>query len=425
MTIHKLARYAVILVACLGAGLADHARIYAQTENPKAIRVFGQPDFVSNDPNHGAAVDANGLNFPLGLVIDGKGGIYVADRNNNRVLYFANDGDTKAARVYGQFGNFATNVPNNDGRGNPGAPGAENLNMPTAVALDSKGGLYVLDRDNHRVLHFANNGDTKADRVYGQFGNFTTNVINNDGKGSTGAPSAENLGRFLLGIAIDSKDDLYVSDSSNNRVLYFANDGNTKAVRVYGQFGNFTTNLHNNDGTGKAGLPSADNLTFPRGLAVDSKGGLYVADRDNHRVLHFANNGDTKADRVYGQFGSFTTNAPNNNGFGETQNGAASAENLFSPRGIALDNKDGLYVSDTNNNRILYFANDSDTKADRVYGQFSSFTMNVLNNGGKNTPKLPSAENLAGPQYVAVGPDGKLYISDTVNNRLLVYEKIG
>ena len=139
-------------------------------------------------------------------------------------------------------------------------------------------------------------------------------------------------------------------------------------------------------------------------------------------MLYFAPDGDTKADKVYGQFGSFNTNAPNNNGQGETQNGAPSAENLFSPRGVALDTSGGLYVSDANNNRIVYFAPDGDTKADRVYGQFGNFNMNALNNGGKNTPKLPSAENLAGPQYVAVGADGKVYVSDTVNHRLLVYD---
>ena len=39
---------------------------------------------------------------------------------------------------------------------------------PTAFCrADSRGGLYVADRDNHRVLYFANDGDTTADWVFG------------------------------------------------------------------------------------------------------------------------------------------------------------------------------------------------------------------------------------------------------------------
>ena len=207
------ARYLVPLVVCLVVSVAIGLRhSFAQTAGPKAVQVFGQPDFSSNDSNHNMPPAADGLNFPLGLTVDGKGGIYVADRNNNRVLYFAPDGDTKADRVYGQFGSFTVNVKNNDGKGGSGAPSAENLNMPASVTLDSKGGLYVTDRDNHRVLYFGPDGDTKADKVYGQFGSFTTNAINNGGKGEAGKPSVENIGLFSLGVAVDSSDGLYVSD---------------------------------------------------------------------------------------------------------------------------------------------------------------------------------------------------------------------
>ncbi len=389
--------------------------------SPKSDRVFGQPDYASNDANRGGAVGPDTLNFPLGLVIDSKGGFYVADRGNNRVLYFGSIGDTKATHVYGQYGNFTTNVKNNDGKGGSGTPSADNLNLPVAVALDIKGGLFVVDRDNHRVMHFPA-GSTTADHVYGQFGSITSGLLNNDGKGGSGGPNAENLGLFALGVTVDSKDGVYVSDSMNNRVLYFANDGSTKAIRVYGQFGNFNSAVKNNDGKGVLGLPNANSLNFPRGLALDSKGGLFVADRDNHRVLHFPA-GSTTPDRVYGQTGSFTTGVLNNNGQGDTGSGAATADNLFNPRGLSIDSGDGLYVADSGNSRVLYFANDGNTTADRVYGQYGQFTMNAVNNDGKNVSKLPSAGNLAGAQYISVGANGRLYVSDTNNNRVLVFEK--
>ncbi|MBZ0305157.1 MAG: hypothetical protein K8I82_03730, partial [Anaerolineae bacterium] len=133
--------------------------------NPTALAytpvgVFGQPDFNSGGANQNGAAGANTLNYPLGMVMDESNGLYVADRNNHRVLYFANDGNQDANRVYGQHGDLTAHISNNNGQGNSGAPSTDSLSMPTAVVLDSQGGLYVTDRDNHRVLYFANDGNT-------------------------------------------------------------------------------------------------------------------------------------------------------------------------------------------------------------------------------------------------------------------------
>ena len=134
---------------------------------------------------------------------------------------FRADGDTTADRVYGQHGDLASYTQNYDGVGGSGLPSADTLNFPVAISLAADDGLYVTDRENHRVLYYAPDGDTTADRVYGQFGSFTTNPPNNDGLGGTALPSAENIGVFALGVLADQSG-LYVSDSSNNRVLYFA-----------------------------------------------------------------------------------------------------------------------------------------------------------------------------------------------------------
>ena len=208
--------------------------VSAQGTAPAAVRVYGQPDFASNAVGH----KANGLFFPIGLAEDSNSGLYVADRNNSRILHFA-PGNTTADKVYGQYGDLNSYIENYDGVGGSGLPSADNLNFPVAIALDAAGGLYVTDRENHRVLYYAD-GDTTADRVYGQFGDFTTNPPNNDGLGGNGTPSADNIGVFALGILVGSDGGLYVSDSSDNRILYF-NPGATTAVRVYGQFGSFTS----------------------------------------------------------------------------------------------------------------------------------------------------------------------------------------
>jgi NHL repeat len=396
--------------------------VFAQTAGDAAIMVYGQPDFSSGAINHGADVlDGNGFNYPLGIVADASNGFYMADRNNHRVLYFANDGDANPDRVYGQFGGFSAHIVNNDGKGNSGAPSPDNLANPTALAMDSAGGLYVADRDNHRVLYFANDGNTSADRVYGQFGKFVTNMTDNDSTANYGEPSADNVGTYVLGLAVDSQGGLYVSDSSNHRVLYFANDGDTTADRVYGQFNNFASAVRNNDGQGKIGTPSANSLNFPRGLAVDSSDGLWVADRDNNRVLYFANDGDTTADRVYGQFGSYSSVVEGNDGSGNA--GAPNTDNLSHPKAV-LPTADGLWIADSIHNRLLHFSGDS-TTADRVYGQFGSFTVDVVNNDGSGNAGTPSASNLSLPQGLAMTGDGRLLLTDTANNRVLVYQMGG
>jgi hypothetical protein len=386
----------------------------AQDDTPSASQVYGQASFVVNAAGH----DANGLFFPIGLAQDDDGGLYVADRNNSRILYFAADGDTTADRVYGQHDDLDSYTQNYDGVGGSGLPDADTLNFPVALSVAADGGLFVTDRENHRVLYYAADGDTTADRVYGQFGSFATNPPNNDGLGGTGLPSADNIGVFALGILVDEGGGLYVSDSSNNRVLYFAPDDDTTADSIYGQFGSFTSGVKNNDGSGETGTPSSGNLNFPRGLALDEDGGLYVADRENHRVLYFAADGDAAADRVYGQGGSFVVGVANDDGTGSP--GEPSADTLFQPPSIAVDRQGGLYVADRDNNRVLYFADDGDTTADWVFGQFGSLTSNVANNDGSGESGDPSAENLNRPQFVLVAADGSLYISDTGNNRVLV-----
>ena len=132
------------------------------------------------------------------------------------------------------------------------------------------------------------------------------------------------------------------------------------ANRVFGQGGSFTSNTANNGGV------SADSLEFPKGVAVDADGNLYVADNGNNRVLEYNTplTSDTTADIVFGQGGSFTSN-----------NIGVSADSLHSPTGIALDAGSDLYVADNVNNRVLEYNTPltTDTTADAVFGQGGIF----------------------------------------------------
>ncbi len=375
--------FAVVLSILVGMLVLGVAAQPASAQSTTADLVYGQlGSFTTNTPNNGG-ISANSLDNPSAVTLDSSGNLYVAESANNRVLFYP-AGSTTAARVYGQLGSFTTNTQNK------GGISANSLAAPSAVALDSSGSLYVADYVNSRVLFYPS-GSTTATRVYGQGGSFTTNTPNN------GGVSANSLCN-PAGLALDNSGNLYVADYCNQRMLFYPT-GSTTATRVYGQGGSFTTNTANNGGV------SANSLSSPDGVALDSSGNLYVADLGNNRVLFYPS-GSTTATQVYGQLGSFTTSTPNNGGI--------SANSLSDPLGVTVDSSGNLYVADNSNNRVLFYPSGS-TTATRVYGQGGSFTTNTANNGGIG------ANSLNQPWEVVLDSSGNLYVADPGNSRVLAY----
>ncbi len=301
-----------------------------------ATRVYGQGGSLTSNTS---GVSANSLSDPQGLALDGGGNLYVADENNNRVLFFP-AGSTTATRVYGQP-SLTANAQNN------GGISAGSLSLPIGLALDGSGNLYAADSGNSRVLFYPP-GSTTASRVYGQPG-FTSNSVNNGGISATSLNQPQ-------AVALDTSGDLYVADLSNNRVLFYPYNSTTATV-VYGQGGSFTSADVNHGGV------SASSLNNPVALSVDSIGGLYVADRSNDRVLYYSF-GSTTASRVYGQGGSFSRSA--------ASNGGTSANSLSSPWALTVDKSGTLYVADSGNSRAL------------AYGSFGN--VNVCQGQGTPAP---------------------------------------
>jgi sugar lactone lactonase YvrE len=358
----------ILLCACIGIAYSDTT----------ATIVYGQGgSFTANVANNGG-ITASSLSLPAGSVVDTAGNVYISDFNNNRVLFYVK-GSTTATRVYGQGGSFSVHSANN------GGISAMSLNGPFGLVLDASNNLYVADSNNDRVLFYLA-GSTTATRVYGQLGSFTTVTASN------GVITADNLSRPTA-LAIDTLGNLYISDFRNSRVLFYL-QGSTIATRVYGQLGAFNT---------ASTSPITANSLFEQiGLAVDSAGNLYIADNKNHRVLMYAS-GSTTATKVYGQGGSFTTG---NSGVSNT---------MFSdPMFVAFDSSNNLYVSETSASRVLRFPSGSLT-ATIVFGQLGSLSSSTANNGGV------SANSLSAPIGVALSADGSLYVCDANNNRVLYY----
>ena len=228
------------------------------TNGMAANLVIGQPDFVTGTPN----LTQNGLDGPNGLAFDGSGNLWVADIANSRILEYVPPFATgmNASLVIGQA-NFTSGG---------GASTSTRLDFPNYIAFDGSGDLWVTDAGNNRLLKYVPPFATAmaATLVIGQ-ANFTS-------FGSALTASGLDVPR---GIAFDHAGNLWIGDTSNERVLEFVPAFATgmSASVVLGQpdFVTATANL------------SQSGFDAPFGLAFDSKGRLAVADSSNSRTMAF------------------------------------------------------------------------------------------------------------------------------------------
>ena len=369
-----------------------------------ASQVFGQGgSFSSGSCNLGSSSepDATTLCQPDGIAVDSSGDVYIADYQNNRVLeYNATSASNPSANlVFGQGGSFTTRITNN------GGISADSLFTPANVALDSAGNLYIADLGNSRVLEYntpLEGPKTTADLVFGQSDFQSSN---------TGSSDASSL-YSPFGVAIDSQGNVYVGDTTDNRMVEYddplaACAGVFPCVagaanRVYGQ-PDFTQLTPNNGGV------SAQSLHFPQGVAV-SGSSVLVADTFNSRVLMFnAPLTDNAASIVLGQT-DFDRNGQNNPD-GTVVNG---------PFAVTVDASGHVYLADTGNNRVLGWnsvtARNIGAAASLVIGQ-PDFRSTQSNQG----LSAPTARTLNSPAGVAADSNGNLYVSDESNNRVLEY----
>lgn len=370
------------------------------SNNTAADVVVGQTSFSTGAVNQGGAVGAGTMSVPQGVYSDGTS-LYVSDTGNNRVLVF-----NTIPAVNGASANVAVGQASlSAGAVNAGTTTkAYTLSSPGAVRAQG-GNLYVGDRGNNRVLIYnpvPTVNATSATYVVGQ-ATFTTNSFVAASSFTLASPA---------GLDTDGTR-LFVSDSANNRVLIWnsvpAGNG-VGANLVLGQ-------AAMNAGTANRGAsrPSANTLAGPAGVIFDGTQ-LYVADRANNRVLIFnplpSSNGPP-ASLVVGQTG-FTSGAAN---LATSRPGAAT---MFRPSGVRTDNG-RLYAADRSNNRVLIYntaPGSSGASADVVVGQLNKSTGSA-NLGGA----FASTNTLSAPSSV-FGDGTRLFVSDTSNNRVLIYSPI-
>jgi sugar lactone lactonase YvrE len=317
------------------------------TSDKTADLVFGQLT-SSSFTTRACAASNTRMCLPMGVAVDSANNLYVADTGNNRVLEFNTPitTDITSDRVFGQP-DFVSNGSNTGGLS------AASVSFPEGVALDSADNLYVVDTGNSRVLEFNTpiTTDTTADRVFGQ-----PNFISY----GNGLLSATSL-FFPSGIALDSAGNLYVADTSNNRILEYdtplaavvsstSTGSNTSTTLndtnqsfISDQFVDFLIEI--TSGTGVGQIRTIIGNTINR-FTVSPSWTFIPDNTSGYKITRPAT-----ADGVFGQpdFASSSCNNP------VAAIGGLSDKSLCFPEGITLDAGGNLYVADTENNRILKF----------------------------------------------------------------------
>ena len=281
----------------------------------RKISVDGIVSVLAGKANEPGNIDGTGsearFNKPHGLVVVGDSVIYVCDMKSHTIRKVTYDGVvTTYAGVMDQQGvadGFRT---------------VATFNQPEAIAVNSKGELFVADTYNYTVRKIALNSEvTTLAGVAGKAGYV-------DGNGVSALFNRPN------GIAIDGKDIIYITDSD------YDGEGGNCLVRKITPDGKVSTIAGIPSKPGHTdGIPGVSQLDRPVGIAVTQDGVIFISDTEADLIRKIDKKG--RVSTIGGKYLDETF-----------ADGTGSDARFADPQAIAVDRAGNLYIADTFNHRI-------------------------------------------------------------------------
>jgi uncharacterized protein (TIGR03437 family) len=323
----------------------------------------------------GLATEAN-LHLPTGLAVDSSGKVYIAVSSDNTIRVVTTDGIINifaGAGYRGYYGDYSADSVTGTVN-NAGVATIAGLTNPQDVAIGPNNTILIADTGNSAIRSVSSAGViTTISGVGGNTG------LSGDGTATTLAMVAP------FGVAADSSGNVYISEFGTNRIRKI----DTKGI--------ITTAV--GDGiqgfAGDGGPANKVEMNLPTGVAVDSSGNVIFADSLNNRIRKLAG-------------GNVSTIAGNGQVSRSGDGGTATAAQMYTPLGVAVDAAGNTYIADTANNMVRRV----DSK-----GVISAFA-GTGTAGSSGDGSAATSAQLNGPQGLAVDSAGNLYIADTQNHRV-------
>lgn len=317
----------------------------------------------------GTATEAQ-FSFPYGIAMDNTGGLIIVDSYNNRIRRYQ---DGTVTTIAGFTDQTDTSGFTKGGYADGEAAKAR-FNHPRGAAVDSKGNIYISDSENNAIRIIADG------KVYTFAGAAKAGYT--DAKG--------NKARFNLpsGIAIDSKDNLYVADTLNHVIRRITPDGTASTIAGHAsEAGGYL------DGTASEAL-----FNEPSDLAIGNDGAIYVLDSGNQLLRRIKDGMVSTIAGVNNEKLTGTTYAK-----GGFLNGTADKAMFNFPMGIDIAEDGTIFIADTYNHRIRVI------KENGYVGTLAGSGVPGLADG------FAEQTEFNGPSDVLYR-NGVLYISDMWNN---------